>query len=422
MRLRSRRPAVVDPQKRKNDEERCSRANRRSQPTRTTEPTPRKIITLACEETVDAGRPGVGVNDADAGSPVGVIDSVSRDEAEGVDPVPVCPGSDDEVPMATRRPRGRKRAVAVVEEDVEDVGARGKEPGFSTPVRPLTQRCLSLMKPERSRPRSSASGSFYSPLSRFLTPSKENSSSPSEDRDILMSPERFVFGYGAMGLLAGEEDAEDVFSPFTFIKNIPARSEQYKPSLRDIPPKMRSTPNGTLVLDLDETLLFSSLNVIENADCTFNTTFQDHQYKVYVVLRPHVKDFLKAMAKVYEMFVYTSAKKAYAEKLLDILDPQRKLFRHRLYQEHCTCVMGHYIKDLNMLARDLSKTVILDNAPHTYPYHLMNTVPIKSWSGEQDDRELQRLVHYMEKLSSAVDFRDVLKRRKDHIHRLLSED
>ena len=37
---------------------------------------------------------------------------------------------------------------------------------------------------------------------------------------------------------------------FTFIKNIPARSEQYKPSLRDIPPKMRSTPNGTLVLDL----------------------------------------------------------------------------------------------------------------------------------------------------------------------------
>ena len=48
------------------------------------------------------------------------------------------------------------------------------DPGFTTPVRPLTQRCLSLMKPERSRPRSSAAGSFYSPLSRFLTPSKES--------------------------------------------------------------------------------------------------------------------------------------------------------------------------------------------------------------------------------------------------------
>lgn len=32
----------------------------------------------------------------------------------------------------------------------------------------------------------------------------------------------------------------------------------------------------------------------------------------------------------------------------------------------------------------------------------MNTIPIKSWSGELDDRELQKLVPYMEKLSAAV--------------------
>ena len=44
---------------------------------------------------------------------------------------------------------------------------------------------------------------------------------------------------------------------FTFIKNIPARSEQYKPIPRDIPPKMRSTPNGTLVLDLVSLFLLS---------------------------------------------------------------------------------------------------------------------------------------------------------------------
>ncbi|CAL8252745.1 unnamed protein product [Merluccius merluccius] len=326
------------------------------------------------------------------------------------------PVSDDEVPMATRRPRGRKRTIAVEVDDAQDTGHV-----FTTPVRPPAQRRQLLRKADRTTPRNSTSRSIYTPLVRFLTPSKE-SDTPGVGLDILMSPEQFVFGYGSMGLLAGEEDAEDVFSPFTFIKNIPAHSQQYKPSHRDIPPKIRSTPNGTLVLDVDETLLFSSLNVIENADYTFNTTFQDHQYKVYVVLRPYVKEFLQAMAKVYEMFVYTSAKKGYAEKLLDILDPQRKLFRHRLYQEHCTCVLGHYIKDLTVLERDLSKTVILDNAPHTYPYHLMNTVPIKSWSGEQEDRELQRLVQYMEKLSSADDFRDVLKRRKDHIHRLLSED
>lgn len=44
--------------------------------------------------------------------------------------------------------------------------------------------------------------------------------------------------------------------------------------------------------------------------------------------------------------------------------------RHRLYQEDCICVQGHYIKDLSILERDLAKTVVLDNAPHTYPYHV----------------------------------------------------
>jgi len=44
--------------------------------------------------------------------------------------------------------------------------------------------------------------------------------------------------------------------------------------------------------------------------------------------------------------------------------------RHRLYQDDCACVLGHYIKDLSILGRDPSKTVVLDNAPHTYPYQV----------------------------------------------------
>lgn len=45
-------------------------------------------------------------------------------------------------------------------------------------------------------------------------------------------------------------------------------------------------------------------------------------------------------------------------------------FRHRLHQDDCACVLGHYIKDLSVLGRDLAKTVVLDNTPHTYPYHV----------------------------------------------------
>nr|XP_046247592.1 CTD small phosphatase-like protein 3 [Scatophagus argus] len=324
--------------------------------------------------------------------------------------------SEDEIPPVTRRPlprgRQRKRAIAVE--------GRETDLAFKTPIRSIMRHERTLSEINPTTPRNTTVRNIYSPIVRFLTPSKENVKC-ADAGNVLMSPEQCVFGYGSIDLLAGDEE-DDVFNPFRFIKNIPSRSQYARPQIRDIPPKTRSTPEATLVVDLEETLMFSSLNVIDEAEYTFYTAFQDHQYKVYMILRPHVKEFLQSMSKVYELFVYTCAKKDYAEKILNVLDPQRKLFRHRLYQDDCACVLGHYIKDLSILGRDLAKTVVLDNAPHTYPYHLMNTIPIKSWTGESMDRELQKLIPSMEKLSAAEDFREVLKKRKDHFHRLLSED
>ncbi|XP_028300329.1 CTD small phosphatase-like protein 2 [Gouania willdenowi] len=342
---------------------------------------------------------------------VSVIESPLQTAAEDV----VDYDSDKEVPMMTRRllPRGRprKRAIAVDDGDL----------AFKTPIRSIlrSERVLSEIDPVT--PRNSTARNIYSPIVRFLTPSKENLKRGTNGSSVLMSPEQGVFGYGSMDLLSGEEE-DDVFDPFAFIKNVPSQSQHSRPHVRDIPPKTRSTPVPTLVVDLEGTLVFSSLGVIEEAEYSFYTAFQDNRYKVYMTLRPHVKEFLQAMSKHYEMFVYTCAKKEYAKNILDILDPQKKLFRHRLYQEDCACVLGHYIKDLGVINRDLKKTVVLNSSPHTYPYHLMNMIPIKTWSGEPEDRELQKLIPYMEKLSSTEDFQEVLKKRKDHFHRLLSED
>uniref|UniRef100_A0A7C9DMQ7 FCP1 homology domain-containing protein n=1 Tax=Opuntia streptacantha TaxID=393608 RepID=A0A7C9DMQ7_OPUST len=209
-----------------------------------------------------------------------------------------------------------------------------------------------------------------------------------------------------------DSDETQYFDPHSFIRNLPDLSDVVPDDRPTILPKeSRERKPVTLVLDLDETLVHSTLEHCEDADFTFTVFFNMREHTVYVKERPHLRTFLKKVAEMFEVVVFTASQSIYAEQLLDILDPDGKLISGRAYRESCIFSDGSYTKDLTVLGLDLAKVVIIDNSPQVFRLQVNNGIPIKSWFDDPSDNELISLIPFLETLAEADDVRPVIAQR-----------
>ncbi|RNF12657.1 nuclear lim interactor-interacting factor-like protein [Trypanosoma rangeli] len=196
------------------------------------------------------------------------------------------------------------------------------------------------------------------------------------------------------------------------IKNMPTNTSpviaKNHPSL--LPPKLPlHEGKKTLILDLDETLVHSSLvQQARHHDLVLNIPVGSGATTVYVAYRPFLRQFIDAIAEHFEVVVFTASVSRYCNAVMNAVDPGGVLGPLRLYREHCSILNGAYVKDLSLLGRDLNQMVIVDNSPVTYLFQQRNAIPIPSWFEDPNDMELKRLLPIVEALARAENVYDVL--------------
>lgn len=90
--------------------------------------------------------------------------------------------------------------------------------------------------------------------------------------------------------------------------------------------------------------------------------------------------------------------KDYADSILDTIDSNGYI-SHRLYREHTRLEDYVSIKDLSLINRDLSKTIIIDNIASNFKMQPRNGIAISTWTGDPDDISLLNLIPVMTKLA-----------------------
>jgi len=188
-----------------------------------------------------------------------------------------------------------------------------------------------------------------------------------------------------------------------------------------LPPKNPKYSRKTLVLDLDETLVHSVLDYNEETTYGFviKVDGENGLFDVFCRVRPHLEEFLKECAKMFELVLFTAGEENYANKVLDHIDPAGYI-QHRLFRQHCTKVDGNFVKDLSRLGRKLDQIIIIDNSPLAFSFQPLNGIPCDSWYDNQMDKELLQLLPMLSNLKDVKDVRDELAEIY-HIGRFLSE-
>lgn len=178
--------------------------------------------------------------------------------------------------------------------------------------------------------------------------------------------------------------------------------------------------NPLLILDLDETLIYSSYSK-EDIQSPYDFMI-DNTY--YVKKRPYVEDFLQEVRQHFDLAVWTAATRDYAQIIVhELFEKQNIPLKFFHSRERCverdntrsmydSYVTKYYIKDLKKIKKhfQLDKVLFVDDLTVSLQRNYGNLVKIPPFQGETEDNHLLLLKDYLISIKDEQNLRKIEKR------------
>lgn len=164
-----------------------------------------------------------------------------------------------------------------------------------------------------------------------------------------------------------------------------------------IPAQNEDKPRKTLFIEIDGVLAhiyvpdentgyMTNPANIEPAAKLFEPTLK---VNINYYPRPGLEEFLEYISENFEPIIYSKGEKEFVDCIMDQIDPDRKIFRHVLYQNACYRLnkpdedLSGYVKDIYQFDRDPTQSLLLDTNPVQYILNPDNVIPCIAYQAEE---------------------------------------
>jgi RNA polymerase II subunit A small phosphatase-like protein len=181
---------------------------------------------------------------------------------------------------------------------------------------------------------------------------------------------------------------------------------------------VRFHPNGRrlmdknlLILDLDETLLYGTERPLDREPDVLASGY-------FVYFRPGLETFIRHVASLYSLAVWTSASRGYALEICSRIFADVQL-EFMWASERCTIQWDYQTgtvcgaKRLHKVRKKgypLERVIVVDDSPEKHIKNYGNLVRVLPFEGDPSDRELELLSPYLATLATCTNVRKVEKR------------